>query len=61
MKYFLWLLFLIQIQNCESQTNTNPKALSNKEGKVNKATQENYLINSIDKIAIGEKLKNRIK
>jgi hypothetical protein len=63
MKYFLYLFLLIQIQNCKSETNIKPKISSNRDAKVNKSTQENYLINSIDKIAIGEKIKelNKIK
>jgi hypothetical protein len=63
MKYCICLLFLIQIQNCKSETNIKLKISSKKDIKVDKSNQENYLINSIDKIAIGEKIKelNKIK
>ena len=52
--YFLYLIFLIQIQNCQSETNIKPKNAS-------ESTQENYLINSIDKIAIGKKIEDENK
>jgi hypothetical protein len=63
MKYFLYLLFLIQFQNCKSETNIESKDSSNNDVKVEKLTQENYSIDSIDKSAIGEKIKklNKIK
>ncbi|SEO85030.1 hypothetical protein SAMN05444671_1235 [Flavobacterium sp. CF108] len=63
MKYFLYLFFLIQIQNCKSDTKLESKISSNKNEKVNKSTQDSYLINSVDKIAIGKKIKeeNKIK
>lgn len=63
MRYFIYLLFLIQFQNCKSETNIESKDSSNNDVKVEKLTQENYSINSIDKSAIGEKINelNKIK
>lgn len=56
MKYFLYLLFLIQIQNCKSDTVSTSNTSLKKEIKVDRTIEDNYLINSIDKIAIGGKI-----
>lgn len=63
MKYLLYLFFFIQFQNCKSKTNTELKGSSNNYVKVEKTTQKNYSIDSIEKSAIGEKIKelNKIK
>lgn len=63
MKYLLYLFFFIQFQNCKSETNIESKDSSNNDVKVEKLTQENYSIDSIDKSAIGEKIMelNKIK
>ncbi|MBE0393784.1 hypothetical protein [Flavobacterium sp. PL002] len=61
MKHFLYLLFLIQFQNCKSDTVSIPTISSNKEIKVADTIQDNYLINSVDKIAIGEKIEDKNK
>nr|WP_315238866.1 hypothetical protein [uncultured Flavobacterium sp.] len=61
MKYFLYLFFLIQIQNSKSETVSTSTISSNKEIKVEDTIQDNYFINSIDKIAIGEKIKDENK
>ena len=63
MKYFLYLLFLIQFQNCKSDTNLSTNISSNENVKNNQRIQDNYLINSIDKTAIGGKInqENKVK
>lgn len=63
MKHFFYLLFLIQFQNCKSDTVSISNISSNKEIKIDTTIQDNYLINSIDKIAIGKKIEeeNKIK
>jgi hypothetical protein len=63
MKHFLYLLLLIQFQNCKSDSVSTSTISSNKEIKVEDTIQDNYLINSIDKIAIGQKIEeeNKIK
>ena len=63
MKHFFYLLLLIQFQNCKPDTFKTSIISSNKEIKVDKTLQDNYLINAIDKIAIGKKIqeKNKIK
>ncbi|MDX6184042.1 hypothetical protein SGQ44_17925 [Flavobacterium sp. Fl-77] len=63
MKYFIYLLFLIQFQSCKSDTVSTSIISSNKEIKVDTVNQDGYLINSIDKIAIGKKIEeeNKIK
>lgn len=61
MKYFIYLLFLFQA--CQFNTNIKPKIVSNKIAKFNELTQEDYAIDSIDKKSIGTKIKelNKIK
>jgi hypothetical protein len=61
MKHFLYLLFLIQFQNCKSDTVSISTISSNKKIKVENTTQDNYLINSVDKIAIGKKIEDENK
>lgn len=63
MKCFFYLLFLIQIQTCKSDTVSTSNISSKKEIKVDTTIQDNYLISSIDKIAIGKKIEeeNKIK
>jgi hypothetical protein len=61
MKYFLYLLFLIQFQNCKSDTVSISNISSNKEIKVENTIQDNYFINSVDKIAIGKKIEDENK
>jgi hypothetical protein len=52
--FFYLILFLIQVQNCQSETNIKPKNAS-------ESTQENYFINSVDKVAIGKKIEDKNK
>ena len=63
MKYFIYLLFLIQFQNCKPDTVNTSIISSKKEIRVDKTSQDNYLINSIDKTAIGGKVnqENKVK
>lgn len=63
MKYFIYLLFLIQIQNCKSETCLKPKIPSIKNVIVNKSTGDNYSIDSIERISIGKQIEelNKIK
>lgn len=61
MKHFLYLLFLIQFQNCKSDNVSTTTISSNKEIKIEHTIQDNYLINSVDKIAIGKKIEDENK
>ncbi|MEI7487176.1 MAG: hypothetical protein WCJ72_07150 [Chryseobacterium sp.] len=61
MKYIFCLLFLFQIKNCKSETPSPSKISSNEVVKVNKVLPDSYLINSVDKNAVGEKVEDQEK
>lgn len=61
MKYIFCLLFLFQIKNCKSETPSPSKISSNEVVKVNKILPDSYLINSVDKNAVGEKVEDQEK
>lgn len=57
MKYLFCLLFLVQAKNCKSETPVS-KVLPVETVKVEKQKKNNYLINSVDKNAIGKKIED---
>lgn len=61
MKYIFCLLFLFQIKNCKSETPSPSKISSNEVVKVNKVLPDSYLINSVDKNSVGEKVEDQEK
>lgn len=62
MKRFLSIMFLILLfTHCKENTNIKPKIVSNKIAKLNESTQEDYAIDSVDKIAIGKKIEDENK
>ena len=63
MRYFFYLLFLIQFQNCKPATVKTSIISLKKEITSDRISQDNYLINSIDKTAIGGKInqENKVK
>ena len=57
MRCLFILFYFIQIQNYKSDASSVYKEHT----KINNTTQSNYLINSIDKVAIGDKIKEKNK
>ncbi|MCC2589781.1 hypothetical protein [Chryseobacterium sp. MFBS3-17] len=63
MKYILCLLFLIQFKNCKSETQSLEKISNGNVASIKQqnTVQDNYIVNSIDKNSIGEKIADKSK